>query len=74
MKFLALVAAASALRLSACDCQKTKSNQDSSCNNSQYDSACGALTASVATCCSGGVSTGALVSTNSGCSNYTGCA
>ena len=72
MKFLALAAAASALRLSACDCNKSQAN--SGCDATAYAAACPALNAaSVATCCEGGVATGAKKS-GAACASFTGCA
>ena len=76
MKFLALAAAASALRLAACDCTKAADNAaNASCTN--YATACPGLTqtASVAACCAGGVATGALKApVPAGCAGFAGCA
>ena len=75
MKFLALAAAASALRLSACVCTKAADHADNAgCTN--YATACPGLTAaSAATCCAGGVATGAIKSpAPAGCAGFAGCA
>ena len=72
MKFLALAAAASALRLSACNCALPQAT--SGCTEAER-AACPALNAapSVATCCEGGVATGAKKA-GAACASFTGCA
>lgn len=53
MKFLALAAAASALRLTnTCDCDKSASNQATSCTN--YATACPGLAVNASFCCKDG--------------------
>ena len=52
MKFLALAAAASALRLTSCDCDKTEPNQGTSCTS--YSTSCPSLTVNATFCCKDG--------------------